>query len=109
MSGPFSTEAEARKAALAAAGPPRSGWSILAEDQRRELLMDACADAGVTLGEYDSRILRWVAGWEDATVAVIAGLITRAGERPAACRPMDTDDLDPETGEEAGIEADSAV
>jgi hypothetical protein len=76
--GPFGTEREARAAALAAAGPPRPGWSILNEAQRHNLLLAVCADAGVTLGEYDSRILAWLTHWEDATVAVIAGLITRA-------------------------------
>jgi hypothetical protein len=43
-----------------------------------KLLTDAVAVAGVELGDYDNRILRWLAGWEPATCAVIAGLITRA-------------------------------
>lgn len=41
-------------------------------------LMDACADAGVALGAHDSRIIHWLAGWEPSTVAVIAGLVSRA-------------------------------
>jgi hypothetical protein len=32
----------------------------------------------VQLGAYDQCILLWLAGWEPATCAVIAGLITRA-------------------------------
>lgn len=44
------------------------------------LLMDACTDAGVAVGAYDSRILQWLTKWEPQTVAVIAGLITRAHE-----------------------------
>lgn len=76
--GPFETEREACAAALAAAGPPRPGWSILNEAQRHNMLLDACADAGVAVGAYDSRILAWLTHWEDPTVAVIAGLITRA-------------------------------
>ena len=76
--GPFETEREARAAALAAAGPPRPGWSILNEAQRHNMLLDACTDAGVAVGAYDSRIVAWLTHWEDPTVAVIAGLISRA-------------------------------
>ena len=39
--------------------------------------MDA---AGVQLGEFDDRILHWLAGWEPHVAAVIAGLVGRAGE-----------------------------
>ena len=42
------------------------------------MLLDACADAGVAVGAYDSRILYCLAGWEPATCAVIAALILRA-------------------------------
>jgi hypothetical protein len=42
------------------------------------MLLDACADAGVAVGAYDSRIVAWLTHWEDPTVAVIAGLISRA-------------------------------
>jgi hypothetical protein len=76
--GPFETEREARAVALAAAGPPRPGWSILNEAQRHNMLLDACEAAGLQLGDYDRRILAWLTHWEDSTVAVIAGLITRA-------------------------------
>lgn len=46
------------------------------------MLADACVDAGIgdDLGAYDVRILEWLAGWEPATCAVVAGLITRAAE-----------------------------
>ena len=67
------------------------------------MLTEACEQAGVQLGAWDERILAWLAGWEDSTCAVVAGLIRRAA-RPVADRPMCTDDLDPETGEEYGIE-----
>lgn len=43
-----------------------------------KLLLDACERAGVTLGAYDARIVRWLAGGEPETCAVIAALITRA-------------------------------
>ncbi len=47
------------------------------------------AAAGVDTGEYDDRIISWLAGWEPETVAVIAGLIGRAYEagREAAAEP----------------------
>jgi hypothetical protein len=76
--GPFSTETEARAAARALGGEPRPGWSILSEDQRRRMLTAACEAAGVTLGAYDERIIGWLAGWEDETCAVVAGIVTRA-------------------------------
>lgn len=47
------------------------------------MLRQAYDAAGIELGAYDSRILAWLAGWEPQTVAVIAGLITRAS-RPGA-------------------------
>ncbi|WP_141579637.1 hypothetical protein [Actinomadura sp. WMMA1423] len=43
-------------------------------------LTAACEAAGVELGAYDLRILRWLAGWEPETCAVIAGIILRAGK-----------------------------
>jgi hypothetical protein len=45
------------------------------------MLVNACEAAGVGLGSpasYDRQILAWLAGWEPATCAVVAGLITRA-------------------------------
>jgi hypothetical protein len=76
--GPFGTGAEARAAARALGGEPRPGWSILSPDQRRAMLTAACEAAGVELGAYDERVIGWLAGWEDETCAVVAGLITRA-------------------------------
>jgi hypothetical protein len=80
--GPFETESEARDAALAEV-QPRPGWSILSSGQNFELLTDACDRAGVVLGAYDRRILGWLAGFEDSTCAVVAGLIDRAAEAGA--------------------------
>jgi hypothetical protein len=74
----YETEQEARAAALAAGGPPRDDWAILSEAQRHNLLLGACEAAGIRLGTYDRRIIGWLTHWEDATCAVIAGLITRA-------------------------------
>lgn len=44
----------------------------------RERLLAACESAGVELGEYDRRILDWLAIWEPETIAVIVGLVLRA-------------------------------
>lgn len=84
MTGPFGTEAEASAAAKALGGPPEEGWSILSEGQRRLMLTAACEAAGVELGDYDARILRWLSGWEDGICAVVAGLITRAAQVTSA-------------------------
>jgi hypothetical protein len=79
--GPYETE---RQAAASVRhiydSPPGTGaWG----DGCHRLLEGACAAAGVQLGAYDHRILVWLTGWEPATCAVIAGLITRAGQTPA--------------------------
>ena len=76
MSGPFGTEAEAREAVryIYNIEPVAGAWL----EPSLALLLDTCADAGVAVGEYDSRILHWLASWEPSTVAVIAGLISRA-------------------------------
>ena len=44
-------------------------------------LAEACEAAGADLGAYDARVLDWLAGFEDAMCAVVAGLITRAHMR----------------------------
>ena len=80
IAGPFETEQEARAAAHQAV-VPEPGWSILWPAGNRELLARALEGAGVELGVYDWRILSWLAGWEDATCAVVAGWITRAAAR----------------------------
>lgn len=46
-------------------------------DNRAALLAELEA-AGVELGEYDRRIVDWLAGWEWSTVATIAGWLHRA-------------------------------
>jgi hypothetical protein len=44
----------------------------------RRLLDEACEAAGVEIGDYDRRILGWLAGYEPAMCAVVAGLVSRA-------------------------------
>ncbi len=103
MTGPFQDERQAREAAQQYTGPP--GASLTGPpgqlaDANQAMLLDACNAAGVELGEFDARIVAWLAGWERSTVAVVAGLISRAGGQPVpAFRPMDTADAGPETGE----------
>jgi len=47
-----------------------------------ELVLGACGRAGVILGAYDARIVRWLANWEPETCQVVAALIERP--RPGA-------------------------
>ena len=77
--GPFETEREAHQAAIEAV-PLDLGSVVLHAAQNHQLLAQACGAAGVELGTYDSLIIDWLAGYEDAICAVIAGLITRASQ-----------------------------
>ena len=53
-----------------------------------QMLTQACAAARVQLGDWDRRILAWLAGWEPSTCAVVAGLIWRAaGAAPSSSPP----------------------
>ena len=79
--GPYGTRAQAfampavRAAYDAAHAASRRG--VLAERNHR-MLCEALTAAGVELGDYDHRIVQWLAGWEPEVCAVIAGLIERA-------------------------------
>lgn len=81
--GPYETAEQVRRLpavravyeAMHAQGPQRGAG----QGECERLIRGACERAGVTLGAYDERIVRWLAGWEPETCAVIAGLITRAG------------------------------
>jgi hypothetical protein len=72
----------------------RSPQAARMQDGSSRLIFTACAVAGVELGDYDVRIIRWVAGFEPQSSAVIAGLITRAavGEQDAAATAEAGDD-----------------
>lgn len=76
MKGPFETEHEARAAVEHILSSPAAAM----RDGNHRLLEDSCRAAGVELGAWDQRILVWLASWEPSTVAVVAGLITRARE-----------------------------
>ena len=77
--GPFDNEQQARNAAHAIIRPD-DGCSILSEDQKRALLELACEAAGVELGDWDMRVVRQLANYEDYFAATVAGMITRARE-----------------------------
>jgi hypothetical protein len=70
--GPYDTEAEA----VGAIGQPAEG------ERPRQLnlarLQTAADRAGVRLGSYDTRVLRWLAEQDPAAVEVIAAMIDRA-------------------------------
>jgi len=78
--GPFATEQEARNSAAVrevwAARDAAPGRPLDAANAR--VITSACDRAGVELGAFDRRIVAWLAGWEPATVAVVAGMISRA-------------------------------
>lgn len=75
-SGPFHTEREA----LAASLYHQHARALNTEVPTASLnLTDLIAAlAGVQLGDWDKRIVEWLADWEPSTVAVVSGLITRA-------------------------------
>ena len=75
--GPFETASQARTAAHFAVPPPE-GSSILTAEGNRKLLGRALEAAGVEMGRYDDRIAEWLAGFEDAICAVVAGWVSRA-------------------------------
>jgi hypothetical protein len=81
VAGPYDTERQARETpaarAVYEAFSADPGAGKMAPHNLR-MLLDAIQDAGVHIGAYDVRILEWLAGYEPATCAVIAGLITRA-------------------------------
>ena len=76
---PYETQRQAHAAAVAAI-PPGPGQIILNHAQNSQLLRRALDDAGVTTGAFDEQIVSWLANYEDSTVAVIAGWITRAAQ-----------------------------
>ena len=94
MTGPFETERQAREtpavqAVYAAfdAAPRQGGMG----EPNHKLLCEAISAAGVELGAHDHRIVRWLAGWEPETCAVIAGLVSRAhaaGVEEAKAAPL---------------------
>ena len=81
--GPFDTEQQARELpevrAVYAAFRADPGVGKMQPHEQR-MLLDALAEAGVYLGDYDHRIVEWLANWEPQTVAVIASWVQRASQ-----------------------------
>jgi hypothetical protein len=83
--GPFQTEDEvlASPAVQGIYAAMRGSREYRMQDGSAALIFAACALAGVELGDYDVRIIRWVSGFEPQSAAVIATLIARAaGAKP---------------------------
>ncbi|MBW1604197.1 hypothetical protein JJV70_19250 [Streptomyces sp. JJ66] len=53
-------------------------WGYVGTAVQRALLLEALHGAGVELGEYDTRIVDWLAGWDWPTVVVIVSWLHRA-------------------------------
>lgn len=53
-------------------------YGFVEDPGQHAALMAELEAAGVELGTYDLRIVKWLAGWDWSTVAVIASLIRRA-------------------------------
>lgn len=69
--GPYSTSGQATADIANPAGYADRSW-------RQHALTRALTNAGVTLGEHDRVIVRWLAGWEPDTVQAVIGWIERA-------------------------------
>ncbi len=80
MMGPFQTEDEAiaEPAVQAIYNAMRTSDARM-QDGSAALILAACERAGVTLGAYEARIVRWVAGFEPQAAAALAAIIDRAG------------------------------
>ncbi|MBO2465907.1 hypothetical protein [Actinomadura violacea] len=86
-SGPYATEADAfAEVRDIYAGHAKRG---VMRARNLDLLLRACAEHGVELGDYDRAVLRRVAAGPPETAQVIASLIARAA-LPAA-RPRERD------------------
>lgn len=82
--GPYDTDADADDASPFGQHGALRGLPY-GEDWKAKIafLTGVCQDdAGLGLGGYDHRILRWLAGWEPSVIQVIAGLIARAAAGP---------------------------
>lgn len=86
--GPYNSEREARAEpmpqavkALHNAGKVRSGDpDRLVRNTVLDALLLACHEAGINLGDYDTKVLVGIARGETSTAQVLIGLISRAFE-----------------------------
>lgn len=98
--GPFETERDAlateAAAFIRAAFDDHPGYGA-SVPECLQVLTDACAAAGISLGKHDLSVLTGIAWRETADAVVIAGLIRRAwdaGSPLASCRHCGID-IDP--------------
>jgi hypothetical protein len=62
-------------------GPVSEAPSGFMPDEGQAILIrNALVQAGVELGEYDERMVKWLAGWDWSTVATIGSWIGRAAD-----------------------------
>jgi hypothetical protein len=104
-SGPFHTDREALAASLyhRHGRPPNTDVPTTALN-----LADLnAALSDLELGDWDRKIVEWLAGWEPATVAAICGLITRA--RDAGLPLADVSTIRAALDEAAGYKRDGAA
>ncbi len=73
--GPFETGSEAMLAVR------REDGSFTGAAVLFDLLKETLQEAGVELGRWDWRIVRWLAAWDVQTVAAVAGWVGRASDR----------------------------
>jgi hypothetical protein len=85
--GPFGTEAEARESLVHLLAGATLSEQASIPDRNHRVLCQTLTAAGVELGAYDHLIVTWLAGYEPATVAVVAGLVTRAFEAGLQAAP----------------------
>lgn len=91
MPGPYATERDVypeTRPLYETARTSRDFCSLTSLNRAR--LLTTCAENGVRLGEFDHRILAWLAGFEPETCQVIADIIRRAhiaGTRRAPREP----------------------
>jgi hypothetical protein len=56
--------------------PPYTGDVYITREERQAALRDALR--GIDLGEYDTHMMEWLAGWDIEQVAVVVSWIERA-------------------------------
>jgi hypothetical protein len=104
-SGPFQDDREALAASLYhQQGRPRNNE---VPTTTLNLADPAAALSGVELGDWDRRIVEWLAGWEPSTVTVVCGLIRRA--RDAGLPPADVSTIFAALDEAADYKRDRAA